>query len=405
MVSVVAIIPARGGSKGVPGKNLRRVGGIPLVTRAVLAAKRSELIDTVIVSTDDAAIAAAATEAGAQVVDRPEAIAGDLATSESALIDVLDRLASDGSPEPEIVVFIQATSPYIDPAGLDAAIARVQRREEDVVFSAVETWGFLWRATETGAVGVNHDESFRPRRQDREPHFLETGAFYVMRTDGFRTAGHRFFGRVGFIEVDPRTAIEIDTAEELEVASALAPLLDAGDRHELTGIRAVVTDFDGVHTDDRVMVGADGSEYVTASRSDGMGVRFLLEAGIPVLVLSTEVNPVVTARAAKIGAEVLQGIDNKADALSAWAVRCDIPLEHIVYIGNDVNDLGCLGLVGWPVAVPGSPPSVLAAARLVLQKPGGFGAVRELSDLVLASKRQQHIETVEEQWQYQSANP
>ncbi|HWH96886.1 MAG TPA: NTP transferase domain-containing protein, partial [Pseudolysinimonas sp.] len=118
---VVAVIPARGGSKGVPGKNLRRVGGMPLIGRAVAAARAASRVDRVVVSTDDDEIAAVAREWGAEVVDRPAALAGDTASSESALMHTLDTLRSRGV-ETGILVFLQATSPFIDPADLDDAI-------------------------------------------------------------------------------------------------------------------------------------------------------------------------------------------------------------------------------------------------------------------------------------------
>ncbi|CAN5261312.1 N-acylneuraminate cytidylyltransferase [soil metagenome] len=400
-MSVVAIIPARGGSKGVPSKNLQRVGGIPLITRAIIAAKSSGLIDRILVSTDDSAIARAALAAGAEVVDRPAALSGDTATSESALLHALDSLGS----APEITVFLQATSPFIGALDLAEAIERVRQGEQDVVFSAVETYGFLWSLTEGGALGVNHDHRVRPRRQDREPHYLETGAFYVMRTEGFRAAGHRFFGTVGVAIVEPGTAIEIDTPEELRVAAALAPLVDSAAHASPMEVDAVVTDFDGVHTDDRVLVAADGSEFVMANRSDGMGIRRLREAGYPVLILSTEVNPVVSARAAKLDVEVVQGARVKSTALIRWAQERDIQLEHIAYLGNDVNDLGCMAIVGWPVAVPGAAAEVIAAARIVLETPGGYGAVREFADLVLRSPRPHHDEKEIGSWPSQSVAP
>jgi N-acylneuraminate cytidylyltransferase len=400
-MSVVAIIPARGGSKGVPAKNLQRVGGIPLVTRAIIAAKSSGVIDRILVSTDDPVIARTALAAGAEVVDRPATLSGDSATSESALFHALDSL----DETPDITVFLQATSPFIDALDLAEAIERVRDGEEDVVFSAVETYGFLWSLSEGGAVGVNHDHSSRVRRQEREPHYLETGAFYVMRTVGFRLVGHRFFGTVGVALVEARTAIEIDTPEELEMAAAMAPLIDSAAYASPIDIDAVVTDFDGVHTDDRVLVAADGSEFVMANRSDGMGVRHLREAGYPVLILSTEVNPVVAARAAKLDVEVLQGIRVKSAALIRWAEERDIRLDRIAYLGNDVNDLGCMAIVGWPVAVPDAAPEVISAARMVLDTPGGYGAVREFADLVLRSPRPHHDEKEMGSWPSQSAVP
>lgn len=380
MTEVVAVIPARGGSKGVPRKNVRRVGGVPLVARAIAAARATASIERVFVSTDDQEIAAVAQEWGAHVIARPAELADDEASSESVLLHALDALEDQGII-PEVLVFLQATSPFIDPRDIDVAIDLVAANEHDCVFSAIETYGFVWAADAGIASGVNHDPSVRPRRQDREPHYLETGAFYVMDAAGFRDARHRFFGTVGLVEVAERTAIEIDSEEQLALAQAIAPLF-AHD-NVLMGAAAVVTDFDGVHTDDTVHTDADGRESVRVSRSDGMGIARLRRAGIPVLILSAETNPVVSARARKLEVDVLQGVQDKVGALREWAKAQGVPLSRIAYIGNDINDLGCLEVVGFPVAVPEAHPLVLAAARVVVSRTGGHGAVRELADRVL----------------------
>jgi N-acylneuraminate cytidylyltransferase len=389
MSEVVAIIPARGGSKGVPRKNLQRVGGVPLIARAVDAARRCEPVDRVVVTTDDVDIAAVAAEWGAEVVERPVDLSGDLASSESALAHALETLELR-KVDVGVLVFLQATSPFIDVDALTAAVQLVRSRRRDSVFSAVETYGFLWEKGVGGAAEpVNHEIDVRPRRQDREPHYLETGGFYVMRAAGFRAANHRFFGSVGIAEVAPRTAIEIDTLEELELARTLAPLVDRdafGAHAGAIPVDAVVTDFDGVHTDDTVHVDQNGVESVTVSRSDGMGVGMLRAAGIPLLILSTETNSVVAARAHKLGVDVRQAAVDKAAALREWAGERGIPLSRIAYLGNDVNDLGCLEMVGWPVAVPGAHPLVLSSARVVLDRPGGGGAVRDLAERVLAGR-------------------
>ena len=386
---VVAIIPARAGSRGIPGKNLATVGGRSLVSRSVRSATEAHLVDTVVVSTDGDDIAAAAEAAGALVVRRPDELSGDLASSESALLHALDALAARGI-DPEVVLFVQATSPFTAPAELDAAVGRVLAGDADVVLAAVASHAFLWRTGPDGeAEAVNHDAAVRPRRQDRTPEYRETGAFYALRTTGFRTAGHRFFGRVELAIVDPAGAIDIDDPLDLATADALAPLLDSRDAARTApaiDVDAVVTDFDGVHTDDRASLDADGAETVVVNRRDGMGVRMLREAGLPVLILSTETNPVVAARAAKLRVDVLHGVDDKAAALRAWADDAGIPLQRLAYLGNDVNDLGALGLVGWPVAVADAHPAVLAAARHVLARRGGDGAVRELADAILDSR-------------------
>ncbi len=376
----VAIIPARGGSKGVPRKNLRRVGGMPLIERAVRSALAARVFRLVVVSTDDDEIARVAEAAGARVIRRPAEISGDTASSESAILHALHVLDASGECA-EIVAFLQATSPFIPPNALAAAVEEVRADRADSVFSAFETYGFLWRRDAEGsAIALNHDAAHRPRRQDREPHHLETGAFYVFRADGFREARHRFFGRIRIAEVPEWSAIEIDDEHQLRIARTLAALHEAPER---IPVRAVVTDFDGVHTDDTVTVDADGTERVRVSREDGMGVSLLRAAGIPMLILSTEVNPVVRARADKLRVPVLHGIRDKESALRAWAEENGIPLAEIAYLGNDVNDLPALRIVGWPIAVADAHPLVLEEARVVLRRDGGRGAVRELIERVL----------------------
>ncbi|WP_395245924.1 cytidylyltransferase domain-containing protein [Agromyces sp. MMS24-K17] len=393
---VTAIIPARGGSQGLPGKNVARVGGLALVARAVGAALATERIDRVVVTTDDAGIADAARAAGADIVERPSDIAGPEASSESALLHALGVLGADGAA-PEVVVFLQATSPFIDPADLDEAVARVSAREFDVVFAAAPAHRFLWRTDASGAAhGVNHEASVRLRRQDLAPEWVETGAFTVFHADGFRRARHRFFGRVGIQPVDPATAVDVDDAHDLEIARALAPRLDPVLRRDvvrgplagnpLVDVDAVVTDFDGVHTDDTATVDEHGVESVRVSRADGAGIAALRRAGVPVLILSAEENPVVARRAAKLGIECRHGVAEKGAALADWAAEHGIPLHRIAYLGNDLGDLPALALAGWPIAVADAAPVVRAQARLVLRRAGGDGAVRELCDLVLAAR-------------------
>lgn len=376
----VAIIPARGGSKGVPRKNVQRVGGVPLVARAVRSALAADGIDLVVVSTDDDEIAGVAEASGARVVRRPAELSGDTAPSESAILHVLDELERSVE-RADIVAFLQATSPFIPSDALSQAVSLVADDAADSVFSAHETYGFLWRRTDAGqAAALNHDASHRPRRQDREPHYLETGAFYVFRADRFREAGHRFFGRIRIAEVPEWSAIEIDDEQQLRIARALAGMHEHA---EGIDVRAVVTDFDGVHTDDTAIIDADGGERVRVSREDGMGVALLRLAGIPMLILSTEVNPVVRARADKLRVPVLHGVDDKESALRAWAEETGIPLADIAYLGNDVNDLPAMRIVGWPVAVADAHPLVREEARVVLSRSGGDGAVRELIERVL----------------------
>ncbi len=141
-----------------------------------------------------------------------------------------------------------------------------------------------------------------------------------------------------------------------------------------------------MHTDDTVMVDQLGRESVRVSRSDGHGVARLRSAGIPVLIISAEENPVVGRRAEKLRVEHVQGVAEKGAVLREWAAARGIRLDRIAYLGNDRGDLPALAEVGWPIAVADAAPEVIAAARHVLQRRGGDGAVRELSDLIIGSK-------------------
>lgn len=379
---VLAVIPARGGSKGVPGKNLARVGGVPLVVRAIRASRAAGRISAVAVSTDDPAIAAAATAAGAIAVQRPPELSGDHASSESALAHAVEVLYGDHAGDLAVVLLVQCTSPFLTPSDLDAAVAAVVDGGADTAFTAASFHGFLWRDA-GAATGVNHDARGRQRRQDRAPEWLETGAAYAMRADGFAASGRRFFGRSVAVPTDPARVLEIDEPADLDRARALVPLLDARVRPLPGDVDAVVLDFDGTQTDDRAWLGADGTERVAVHRGDGMGVAAMRRAGLPVLILSTEVNPVVAARAAKLGVECRQGIPAKGEELSQWLDERRLSPARVLYLGNDVNDLPCFEQVGWPVAVASAHASVRAAARTVTTVPGGHGAVREIASWIL----------------------
>ncbi|WP_375546885.1 cytidylyltransferase domain-containing protein [Streptomyces gossypii] len=410
---VLAVIPARGGSKGVPAKNLAEVGGAPLVARAVAAALAAPLVTHVAVSTDDARIAQVARGAGAEVIERPDDIAGDLATSEAAVLHAMDTHEARHGHSIDVVLLVQCTSPFLGADDIEGVTSAVVTDGADSALTVAPFHGFVWRDGEptsqpgdgigtgagseaAGGDGVNHDKSFRPRRQDRPQDYLETGAAYAMDASGFRKAGHRFFGRTELVRTDPARVLEIDDPHDLARARALAPLLGPvpgfapGPRRLARPARpsrdeidAVVLDFDGTQTDDRVLVDSEGRELVAVHRGDGLGIAALRRDELKLLILSSEKNPVVAARADKLKVPVLHGIDRKDLALKQWCEEQGIAPERVLYVGNDVNDLPCFGLVGWPVAVANAHDVVRDAARAVTSAPGGAGAIREIASWIL----------------------
>lgn len=383
---ILALIPARGGSKSLPRKNVLPLKGVPLIAHTICAARSASLVTRVVVSTDDAEIAAVARQFGADVVDRPAELATDDASSESALLHALEHLEVTEGYRPDILCFLQCTSPLTSGEDIDGTLESLLSNDADSAFAATRFHYFVWKEDANGGVvGVNHLKSERLRRQDRELEYLETGAVYAMRTKRFRQVRHRFFGKTVIFEMPASRVLEIDEPADFELAEArMAPLLRTHSTAPMS-VDAIIFDFDGVFTDDRVTVDQEGREAVTCSRGDGMGIELLRNAGIQMLVISKERNPVVEHRCAKLKLECRQGVDTKIDVLEAWIETQGLDRSKIVYLGNDVNDLECMAAVGWAVVPADAHPRARARASIILGALGGRGAIRELADLILGN--------------------
>jgi YrbI family 3-deoxy-D-manno-octulosonate 8-phosphate phosphatase len=146
-------------------------------------------------------------------------------------------------------------------------------------------------------------------------------------------------------------------------------------------IRLVAFDFDGVFTDNMVYVFEDGSEAVRCFRSDGIGLQKLTRMGIETVIISTESNPVVSARARKLKIQCVQDCEDKRAILEDIAQQKGVSLNEVAFVGNDINDLQCLACVALPIVVQDAHPDVIPAALYQTKRPGGHGAVREVCDL------------------------
>jgi N-acylneuraminate cytidylyltransferase len=271
------------------------------------------------------------------------------------------------------------------PEDIDGTIQVLVDENADSALATTPFHYFLWQRSEEGdAVGINHDKRKRLLRQQREPQFLETGAVYVMRTRGFLKAKHRFFGKIAMYVMPQEHCLEIDEPVDLQIAEMLMQKRAQQQKLQLLPhpIAALVLDFDGVFTDNKVIVFQDGREAVICDRSDGWGLAQLKKTGLSIVVLSTEANPVVQERCNKLGLACLQNIRDKRAALLAWLHAQRIDRSQVVYVGNDVNDLECLQAVGCGIVVKDAHPQARAAARIILSAPGGHGAIREVVELV-----------------------
>ncbi len=383
----LAIIPARGGSKGIPGKNIRLVAGKPLLAWSIEHALEAPSIRRVVVSTDDPAIGEVARQWGAEVIWRPAELSGDTASSESALLHALDDLRSRHGSDPDWVLFLQATSP-MRPAGMvQQAIDTFLREQADSLLSVCPVHGFIWRQEHGKVSSFTYDHRNRPRRQDAPEDLVENGSLYLFKSSILREHKNRLGGKIALHRMDPLDSFQIDEPGDLALIEHLMSFRRRSRTADFSKVRLLVLDFDGVLTDNRVMVREDGTESVLCSRGDGFGIGLLVKAGFEVCVLSKEENPVVSARCRKLKIPCIQGCDDKLPVLKKLASERRLEASGVAYVGNDLNDLDCLRWAGTPVAVADAVTEAKAAAVWVTQAPGGFGAVREVCDAILASRR------------------
>jgi len=222
MGETAAIIPARGGSKGIPRKNLLDLCGRPLIAWSIRQALAADGIDSVWVTSDSSEILAAAEREGAHAIERPAEIAGDTASSEAAWAHALDAIEAGGRTVDRVVA-MQATSPIREAADLAGALDRFERERFDSLLSVCEVEDFfMWRAGADGAPeSVNYDWRDRRRRQQIEKRYLENGSFYIFRPAVLRDGNNRLGGRIGMYVMARHKMFQIDNPDDVTLCAAI----------------------------------------------------------------------------------------------------------------------------------------------------------------------------------------
>jgi N-acylneuraminate cytidylyltransferase len=217
----LAVIAARGGSKGIPHKNLLDICGKPLIAWTVMQAAAARGVDVVAVSSDSDKILAAAEAAGGVGVRRPDAISGDLDSSESAWLHALDSL--DGSLGPfERIVALQATSPIREPSDIEKALETFEREKLDSLLSVCEVEDYFnWRIGANGPEAINYDFHNRRMRQQIEKRYLENGSFYILVPSLLREQKNRLGGKIGFHLMERHKMFQIDRTEDIKLCAAI----------------------------------------------------------------------------------------------------------------------------------------------------------------------------------------
>lgn len=384
------IILARGGSKGIPNKNLVDFCGQPLLAWSILQALQANAVDQVYVSSDSDEILSIAADYGAIAVKRPDELSTDLSSSESALLHALEYISGTyPRTNLENIIFLQATSPLRVSKDIDNALNVFAKEKADSLFSdSILDDLCIWVEKGNKLVGKTFDPENRGRRQDRQPMFLENGSIYIFKSSLLRQTKNRLGGKICRYTMPYWKSHEIDTVDDLELCKYLF------NNHLLGGwenkfrlfdksmISLMVYDFDGVMTDNCAIQLEDGSEGVYINRNDGWGVQSIKKMGIPQIILSSEKNSVVSLRGKKLGIEVIQGCLEKKTLLQGYCRDQGIDISNVLYIGNDVNDLEVMKIVGYPIAPSDAHPSVISIAKYVTKAKGGKGVVKEVSEYI-----------------------
>jgi len=220
-MNIIAIIPARGGSKGLPRKNVLSFNGEPLVVHSIKYAQNCELINTVYVSTDDDEISSISSRAGASIIQRPLELSGDTATTESAIEHALSTLKIT----PDIIVLLQVTSPFRPKDSLKKALEKFIENDFDSLLSISPTHRFFWKIENDDTAKAEYDFMNRPRRQDMtkdDIRYIENGSIYIFTREHFENTGNRLGGKIGYIEFNEQYSHEIDTELDFKILEALA---------------------------------------------------------------------------------------------------------------------------------------------------------------------------------------
>ncbi len=359
-----------------------------------------------VVSTDDEEIAEVGRKFGAEAPFlRPAEFAQDHSTDLPLFQHALQWLDENEGYRPDVVMQLRPTSPIRPRDCVDRAVgvllAHPDADSVRGVVAAGQNPHKMWRLSGEDAPMKNLldvpgiAEPYNAPRQSLPPIYWQTGHIDAIRTATILEKGSMSGTRIYPLIIDSRYTVDIDNLAdwaryEALVYSGQLDMVWPGRRRRPMPekIKLIVSDFDGVFTDNRVWTDQDGREMVAASRSDGLRVRDLNERHIGIVVLSSEANPVVQARAKKMGIEAVQESDTrkKGEAFQKLLREKKVEAANAVFIGNDVNDLPCFEIAGWAGAVADAYPEVKRAADHVLQTPGGYGALRELFDLVLRKR-------------------
>lgn len=387
----VAFIPVRGGSKSIPLKNIKLINGKPLVYWTVKAACACKYIDKVFIATDSDEIKSVieifknSCERNifikSEVIGRSAESATDTASTESAMIEFADKYSFDN------IVLVQATSPLLEPFDLDRGFEIFSESDTDSVISVVRQKRFNWQVDSNGiATPINYDVFNRPRRQEFNGYLVENGAFYITSKNALLSTKNRVSGRIKAVEMKEDTFFEIDEPSDWTIIEALMKKNGVSANNGIPEIKMFLTDCDGCLTDGGMYYSEKGDELKKFNTRDGMGFSLLKSKGIITGIVTSENVELNKRRANKLGLDFLgSGCKDKLATVKELCNKCNINLQNVVYIGDDINDLEVIKSVGFGCCPNDAVDAVKEVSSYVTSVNGGSGVIREVADLILKS--------------------
>uniref|UniRef100_UPI0037E710EA N-acylneuraminate cytidylyltransferase A n=1 Tax=Semicossyphus pulcher TaxID=241346 RepID=UPI0037E710EA len=386
---VAALILARGGSKGIPLKNIKMLAGVPLIGWVLRAAVDSEMFDSVWVSTDHDEIEKVAKAWGAKVHRRSPEVSKDSSTSLDTIQEFI-RL----NPEVDVICNIQATSPCLHPFHLKGALELITLQGFDSVFSVVRKHHFRWQEVKKGSgeltTPCNLDPAKRPRRQDWDGELCENGSFYFTTRDLVMKEGRLQGGKLAYFEMLPEYSVDIDVDIDWPVAEQRVLRYGYFGRNTPEMVHLMFCNVSGCLTEGRIFMSVSGEEMVSINTRDTMGIRMLQKEEVEVVLLTSSADPVAQKLsdklAKKTGCKVMEVGEEPLDVLKKEVEQRKLDWKDVAYMGNDIPDVNCLNLAGLSAVPRDAPVVAINSAKYTCHSVGGKGAMREFAEHILLQK-------------------
>lgn len=382
-MKIIAFIPVRGGSKSIPLKNIKLFCGKPLVCWNIEALENCPMVDEVIVATDSDEIWNTVENQKykkTKLYRRSEENACDTASTESVMLEYINYAQL---PDDDIFMLVQATSPLTESVHFMEALQLYSKHEYDSIITCVRNYRFFWNEDGTS---MNYDYRNRPRRQNFNGMLMENGAFYINIVGNVKESGNRLSGKIGIYEMPEYTATEIDEPDDWIVLENLMRKYVLSQKVN-SKIKLFISDIDGTLTDGGMYYSENGDELKKFNTRDGMGFELLRKTGIKTAIITSEDRSLNHRRAEKLKIDfIYQGKrgEGKVSVAKEICEELGITFDEVAYIGDDINCLDLLSLVGL-AACPADADSKIKDLPFihVMTKKGGDGCVREFINMII----------------------